>query len=139
MIKTEFIALAQSKANQRRAEEYSVQVQKLRKQKRIRKAVTGVLVAAFFVTSFAIVGKSDLETIQAKQVEAKENTESEQKYIIRYGIMEDSETIVTEDGNQWTLIDGPEHANGTELRVLFDSNETVDVTDDIIIDITERR
>ena len=47
--------------------------------------------------------------------------------------------IVTEDGNEWTLTDAPEYENGTEVRVLFDSNETQNVTDDIIIDVTERK
>lgn len=139
MIKTDLAALVQSKANQRRAEEYSAHVKKQRKIRRIRKAVTGILVAAFFVGAFGLVGKSDLESegvVLAKEVEAKEN---QQKYIIRYGIMEDSETIVTKDGNAWSLIDGPEYENGTEVRVLFDSCETKDITDDIIIDITERR
>lgn len=65
MIKTEFIALAQSKANQKRAEEYSAHVKKQRKIRRIRKAATGILVAAFFILGFAIVGKQDIETLQA--------------------------------------------------------------------------
>ena len=64
----------------------------------------------------------------------------EQKYIIRYGITYDyGSTIVTEDGNEWTLIDAPEYEDGTEVRVLFDSRETKKVTDDIIIDVTERK
>ena len=134
MIKTELVSLCQQQAQQRKAQEYVLHVQRKR---RTKKAVTGILVAAFFITGFGVTGKSDLETIQAKQVIAKEN-ESEQKYIVRYGIMEDSETILTRDGNLWSLA-GPEFETGTEVRVLFDSCETVDVTDDIIIDITERR
>ena len=64
----------------------------------------------------------------------------EQKYIVRYGITyEYGSVIVTEDGNEWTLTDAPEYENGTEVRVLFDSNETKNVTDDIIIDVTERK
>ena len=136
MIKTEFIALVQSKANQQKAIKYSVSVQR---KCRTKKAVTGILVAAFFVVSFAIVGKADLETIQAKEVKAKEKTESETKYLVRYGFMESKDLIVTHDGNFWELIDGPEYENGTEVRVLFDSCKTKDITDDIIIDITERR
>jgi hypothetical protein len=129
MLKTEFVALVQSK---RRAEEYSASVQKLRKQKCIRKAVTGILVAAFFVASFGIVGANDLqsETVQAKETESSQ-------HIIRYGVMETEESILTRDGNIW-LLGGPEYNAGTEVRVLFDSMETDDVTDDIIIDITER-
>ena len=64
----------------------------------------------------------------------------EQKYIVRYGITyEYGSVIVTEDGNEWTLTDAPEYENGTEVRVLFDSNKTEKVTDDIIIDVTERK
>jgi hypothetical protein len=63
----------------------------------------------------------------------------EQKYIVRYGTTCNyGAVIVTEDGNEWTLIDAPEYENGTEVRVLFDSRETKNVTDDIIIDVTER-
>ena len=131
MIKTELVALCQEKTNQQKAIEYSNAVQRKR---RVKKAVTGILVAAFFITGFGIVGKADLETIQAKEMK----TESEQKYIVRYGVMEDEETILTRDGNLW-LLAGPEFETGTEVRVLFDSMETIDATDDVIIDITERR
>ena len=66
--------------------------------------------------------------------------EPEQQYIVRYGTTyEHGSTIITEDGNEWTLTDAPIYENGTQVRVLFDSNKTKIVTDDIIIDITERR
>ena len=71
---------------------------------------------------------------------AKTNEAEQQKYIVRYGITYDwGSTIITEDGNEWTLIDAPEYENGTEVRVLFDSNDTTLVTDDMIIDVTERK
>ena len=67
-------------------------------------------------------------------------TETEQKYIVRYGIAYDFGTvIVTEDGNEWCIQDAPELPYGQKVRVLFDSRETVEVDDDIIIDITERK
>lgn len=63
-----------------------------------------------------------------------------QKHIIRYGYAyNDGSTIVTEDGNTWCLEDAPCFDEGTSVRVLFDSNETYSVEDDIILDITERR
>lgn len=72
--------------------------------------------------------------------ESKAHEPEEQKYIVRYGTTHNyGSTIITEDGNEWTLIDAPEYENGTEVRVLFDSNKTENVTDDIIIDVTERR
>jgi hypothetical protein len=87
--------------------------------------------ASIFVASFGLVGKNDLEVIQAKETEASQ-------YIVRYGTMETEESILTKDGNLW-LLSGPEYSTGTEVRVLFDGKGTVDVTDDVIIDITERR
>ena len=70
---------------------------------------------------------------------AKTSEPEQQKYIVRYGITYDwGSTIITDDGNEWTLIDAPEYENGTEVRVLFDSNNTRNVTDDMIIDVTER-
>lgn len=139
MIKTELVSLCQQQAQQKKAQEYSVYVQKQRKRSKAKRVVTGILVTTFFITVFGIAGKQDVETLQAKQVEAKEiTTESEQKYIVRYGTMENN-LIGTEDGNKWSLIDGPEYKDGTEVRVLFDSRETKDAKDDAIIDITERR
>ena len=77
-------------------------------------------------------------TVAVTEIKATEP--EEQKYIVRYGTTyERGSVIVTEDGNEWTLIDAPEYENGTEVRVLFDSNETQNITDDIIIDVTERR
>ena len=87
--------------------------------------IIGILFSAFLILAVAI-------EIKAYQ--------SEQQYIVRYGTTYDyGSTIVTEDGNEWTLIDAPEFENGMEVRVLFDSNKTQKVTDDIIIDVTERR
>ena len=85
----------------------------------------GILFSAFLMLAVAIEIKA---------------CQSEQQYIVRYGTTYDyGSTIVTEDGNEWTLIDAPEYEDGTEVRVLFDSNKTQKVTDDIIIDVTERR
>lgn len=73
-------------------------------------------------------------------MEIKAYNLEDQQYIVRYGTTYNyGSTIITEDGNEWTLIDAPEYENGTEVRVLFDSNKTKNVTDDIIIDVTERR
>jgi hypothetical protein len=63
--------------------------------------------------------------------------ETEQQYIIRYGNINGDE-IITEDGNLWLLIDPPVYNKGAEVRVLFDSKGTVEVEDDVIIDITKR-
>ena len=130
MLKEELVSVAQQKAK-----EYSKSVQRQRRIHRLKKVAIGISMATFFIAAIGITGKADLETIQAKEMK----TESEQKYIVRYGFMESKDTIVTEDGNLWELIDGPEYENGTEVRVLFDSMGTKEVEDDVIIDITERR
>ena len=60
--------------------------------------------------------------------------EYEQKYIIRFGEIISETEIITEDGNVWLGEDLPEDRY---VRILFDSRETKNVEDDIIIDITE--
>lgn len=136
MIKTELVALCQQKANERKANEY---VQKNNIKRKCKKAVYVIAAITFFITAFGKVGKDELESegvVFAKEIE----TEHEQKYVVRYGITKDGgETILTEDGNGWKLIDPPEYEDGTEVRVLFDSKETMEVYDDEIIDITERQ
>lgn len=132
MIKGEFIALVQEKAEQRKAEykaeRYSAQV----KWKRRFSNVKYYAAFALVIILAGIVGNMEYES-QAKGIE-------EQQYIVRYGITEEKGSIIiTEDGNEWTLIDAPEYEDGTEVRVLFDSNKTEEVTDDSIIDVTERR
>jgi hypothetical protein len=126
MLKEDLILIAQE-----RAREYSTNVKRQRRNKRLKKVAIGISMTAFFVASFGLVGKNDLEVIQAKETEASQ-------YIVRYGTMGTEESILTMDGNIW-LLSGPEYSTGTEVRVLFDGKGTVDVTDDVIIDITERR
>jgi hypothetical protein len=91
----------------------------------------GLLFSAFLMIAVVM-------EIKAYNLEEQQKT-VEQQYIVRYGTTYDhGSTIVTEDGNEWTLIDAPEYENGTEVRVLFDSNRTQNITDDIIIDVTEK-
>ena len=136
-MKMETVALCQQKANERRAAEYVAKNNKKRNKAKCKKVVMGTLIAAFFIASCGIVGKNDLE---AEGIVLAKESETEQKYIVRYGITEDGgETILTEDGNGWKLIDPPEYEDGTEVRVLFDSKETMEVEDDEIIDMTERQ
>ena len=66
MLKTELVALCQQQAQQRKAQEYSAHVQRKR---RTKKAVTGILVAAFFIAAIGVTGKEDLETLKAKEVD----------------------------------------------------------------------
>lgn len=101
------------------------------------------IVLAVFITQSILAGtesKAYVEPIKIQGEPVKQIESEEQQYIVRYGTTYNyGSTIITEDGNEWTLIDAPEYENGTEVRVLFDSNKTQNVTDDIIIDVTERR
>lgn len=112
-----------------KAREYSWNVRKQRI-KRIKGNAFRVTAVILLLTFAGIAGNFDYI--------AEAHSEPEQQYIIRYGIISMNGDILTEDGNRWTLIDGPEISNGTAIRVLFDSKETVNPKDDIIIDITER-
>ena len=132
MVKTELVALCQQKFQESKANERLARNERIWK---VKNAVLGTILTAFFVAGLGIVGNNDFESEMAMAREA----ETEQKYIVRYGITKDGgETILTEDGNEWKLIDAPIYEDGTEVRVLFDSCETVEVDDDEIIDITER-
>lgn len=113
----------------RKAREYSWNVRKQRI-KRIKGNAFRVTAVILLLTLAGIAGNFDYI--------AEAHSEPEQQYIVRYGIISMDGDILTEDGNRWTLIDGPEISNGTAVRVLFDSKETVNPKDDIIIDITER-
>ena len=62
MIKTEFVEICQRKTQERKANEY---IQKNNKIRKCRKAVLGVIIAAFFIASIGIVEANDLETERA--------------------------------------------------------------------------
>lgn len=133
-IKTEFVKLCnQNHARfiaQQKAAEYLASNREKRKQKTINVVMTVITAFTCALTVWA-VHSSNANANTAK-------VEIEQKYIARYGVTFDNgNTIKTYDGNTWTLIDAPEHEDGTEVRVLFDSMETPSPLDDIIIDITE--
>lgn len=113
----------------RKAREYSWNVRKQRI-KRIKGNAFRVTAVILLLTLAGIAGNFDYI--------AEAHSEPEQQYIVRYGIISMDGDILTEDGNRWTLIDGPEISNGTAVRVLFDSKKTVNPKDDSIIDITER-
>ena len=135
MIKTEFIGLcnanAENKKKERKAKAYS---DGLKRKHRVA-TIKGCMGIVLFLVAAGIVGGQEMEIHASETVVM----ETEQKYIVRYGVTENyGSTIKTEDGNEWTLIDAPEYADGTEVRVLFDSKETLSETDDEIIDVTER-
>ncbi len=130
--KGKFADVLEEEVRKIKADRYIAQA----KRKRRIETIKGYMALAFIIVAVGLVGKMDCESeikADAKEVAA------EQRYIVRYGITEDYGSIIlTEDGNEWTLINAPEYEDGTEVRVLFDSNETESVLDDIIMDVTER-
>ena len=86
--------------------------------------------------------KANIEPVEIQGIPIEQTEQQktvEQQYIVRYGVTYDyGNTIITEDGNEWTLIDAPEYEDGTEVRVLFDSNKTETAIDDIIIEVYEK-
>lgn len=71
--------------------------------------------------------------------ETEEPQEQEQKYIVKYATpseyTDNGIIYVDTNGDKWEVIDPPEIEG--DVRLLFDSKETKDVSDDTIIDITE--
>lgn len=66
----------------------------------------------------------------------------EQQYIVQNCIFvwpeqTDYAQLIDEHGNVWEIVDPPEYANGTMLRVLFDSQQTGEAADDVVIDLGE--
>lgn len=126
------------KRNQK-ASAYSKSVQRNHKANLKHKACVAFATLACFATfAYVTVDAFELQSLKAADV-----VEAEQEYIIRYGNIDGycdngDMIIVTEDGNEWIVQDAPCYPNGTELRILFDSNATTIETDDVIIDITER-
>lgn len=133
---------AEIRERNNRASAYSKSVSSKRKAKvsdKVYAALTLVLCLATFV--WVLVDAFELKPIHANTMETV--TEVEQEYIVRYGYVDGfadngDMLIVTDDGNEWAIMDAPCYENGTEVRVLFNSNLTEIVTDDVIIDITVR-
>ena len=139
-MKMETVALAQSKANERKAAEYVAKNERKRKQMKRKKAVVGTFLAAFFIASCGIVGKNDLES---EGIVLAKETETE---IIETEILETTHTlngkimyknlIETEEGYRW--IYDTYLPEGTEVTVDFNDNGTINPIDDIVVDVYRR-
>lgn len=131
--------IAQKKAEENmrneKAKKYSTRI----KRERRLEIIKGCMAIALIFVCAGIVGKMDYESEIKANAAIESEIETEQKHIVRYGVTSEWGSIIeTEDGNIWTLEDAPEFEDGTEVRVLFDSNETVSSLDDVIIDVVER-
>lgn len=106
-----------------------------------RKKLMKICLTCFYVIMIVgigiLIGAKTTEKMEVKA--AQESVVEIHEYIIRYGTAHCYGAVIeTEDGNIWTLEDAPEFEDGTEVRVLFNSNKTETVLDDVIIDVTER-
>lgn len=125
MLKEDLVLVAQQKAI-----EYSRDVRRQRKLNKVKKAVTGIVVAAFFVVGLGIVGKNDLES---QGVFAKE---SETETYTSNGTIKFKDLIQTEEGYLWKA--DANYPKGTEVYVLFDNNGTEDPLDDVVLDVVRK-
>ena len=131
-MKLETVALAQSKANERRASEYIARNERNRQKEKCRKAVIGTFLAAFFIASCGIVGKNDLESegiVIAKETETKVTHTINGRVLYK-------DLIETEEGNRWQV--DTDYPEGTEVVVEFNDNGTINPIDDVVLNVTER-
>ncbi len=105
-----------------------------------------MIVALGFVFFFIMPFLGGLITSEPTETEVETTTETEetqlhpkeQAYLVRYAtpIYVDDKGMVTyedTDGNLWCAQDAP----NCDVRLLFNSNETFTITDDVIVDIKE--
>ena len=134
-MKLETVALAQSKANERKA---VAKNERKRKQMKRKKAVVGTFLAAFFIASCGIVGKNDLESegiVVAKEIETEIEREIEVTHTLNGKIMYKN-LIETEEGYRWVY--DTYLPEGTEVTVEFNDNGTINPIDDIVVDAYRR-
>lgn len=103
--------------------------------------ITTMGITIFFVMPFlggCITSVPPTENVSIT-TETEEQEPTEQKYIVKYATpseyTDDGIIYVDTNGDKWEVIDPPEIEG--DVRLLFDSKETKDVSDDVIIDITE--
>ena len=129
MCREEFVKMCQENARQ-----YSRAVAKQRRREKCRKAALGVILSAFFITAFAIVGNNDLESegiVLAKESETISATHTLQGKIIYRNLIE------TEEGYRWVY--DTNYPEGTDVNVVFNNNGTVtNPIDDIVLEVTKR-
>jgi hypothetical protein len=109
--------------------------------KNVRKIVESIKTVVIITLFIALVGVAGGLTDEEPQTTPQEQHHAEQKYIARYAtsveIDEDGVTTFEDtEGNMWEVQDAPTEL-GQKARLLFDSNGTETVLDDVIIDVTE--
>lgn len=105
------------------------------------KTIISCLCLFLCLIAIGLVGNDERKTEENDYYASPIHTGTEQKYIARYAtaISIDNKGVTTYkdyNGNLWEVQDAPTEI-GCDARLLFDSNETLTETDDIIIDITE--
>lgn len=90
--------------------------------------VLGFLVVAFFCFALYISGKMDMETILAQEA-IETGTRTMSAVLVDINEETGDYVLQTEDGHLWSISDAPE----VVYSVTFDTNGTIDVTDDKIV------
>lgn len=135
MIRTELIALVQSKAQESKANERLARIERKIK---IKNAVIGTILTAFFIAGLGIVGNNDFESEIAMARETATEAET--------GVLPVTHTsagevfykniIETERGYLWDYETGlPE---GTEVTVYFNDAGTETPLDDVVLEVLKR-
>lgn len=129
MFNEEYVKMCQENARK-----YSRAVAKQRRREKCKKVAIGVILSAFFITAFAIVGENDLESegiVLAKETETVISPTHNLKGEIVY-----KNLIETEEGYLWKY--DTKFPEGTEVIVLFNDNGTINPLDDVVLDVTKR-
>lgn len=137
MIKTELVALCQQKEVERKAKEYVAKVERKRRIEKRKKAVLGIVFAAFFIVSCGVVENDYLESkgvVLAKGNKIIE-TDLETTHTLNGKIIYKN-LIETEEGYRWVY--DTYLPEGTKVAVKFNDNGTINPIDDIVLDVTER-
>lgn len=115
------------------------------KKEKVKTILTALLGACFlFVMPFVgdLITSEPTETteeVETTTTETEVKTHpKEQAYLVRYATpiyVDDKGMVTYEDteGNLWYAQDAP----NCDVRLLFNSNETFSITDDVIVDIKE--
>ncbi len=130
MLQMEYVQMAQNSYFEKQAAKIlnakRIADHKRQINRRITVAMTLMIVAIMVVTFFPKV---------------KALVPAEQDYIVRYGRAWNwgNQVQMNDDNSIWNVIDPPEFAEGTDVRVLVSTNGTATDEDDTIIDITPAR
>ena len=113
-IKGDTILLAQRKANERKANEYSVEIEKKMKKEKFVKTVFGVIFTVLFLAGWKIVADNDLES---KGIVVAKESETDSEIVTMNGTVLFKHVIECEDGYWREKETG--YPEDTEVSIVF--------------------